>query len=101
NATHVENRELTGAHYRENSHGFRCAVNPCTPSLTEQQQDGRNQRTRVTNTYPPYEVGDVPSPTNGAVNTPGSYTPVYFPYYGKYTETQEQQGKDKSHVPKP
>ena len=65
-------------------------LNNGSPSLAEKQEDRRDKRTRVTDTNPPNEVGDIPAPAYGTVNTPWAYTPVNLPCYRKNTETKEQ-----------
>jgi hypothetical protein len=68
--THVEKDEGSSTKYRENGHRFSCTVDGSTPLLTEQKENGRNQRSCVTNTDPPYEVGNIPGPADGLIQTP-------------------------------
>ena len=63
-------RVYPGADDRENRHRFRRTVDARPPVLTEQKQDRRNQRTRVTNTDPEHEVHDRPRPEHRAHVTP-------------------------------
>jgi hypothetical protein len=81
-------RKLSGAHYCKNGHSLGSAVNSGSPSLAKQQQDGRDQRTGVTDTYPPYEVGNVPTPANGAIQVPLTGT---IDYFGSYRDNAEQE----------
>ncbi|MFN8246165.1 MAG: hypothetical protein U0T56_07280 [Ferruginibacter sp.] len=70
----MPDRELARAHNSEDGHGFRSTVHPRPPALAEQQQDRGDQGSGVTDTYPPYEVGDIPTPSNGLVQVPLSDT---------------------------
>src|SRR5690606_36202166 len=85
--------------YRKDGHRFRRTVHTGSPALTEQQKDRRNQRTGVTDTYPPYEIGDIPSPTYSAVNTPHTDSVIHFPEYREYAKQQEQNGKEETDIP--
>src|SRR5690606_24016164 len=64
-------------------------VNGHSPFLTEQQKYGRDKRTRVTDTYPPYEVGNIPGPTYSTVKTPD-------PNSGRYSINDTTQPPKKS-----
>ena len=66
----MPDRELAGAHYREDGHRFRGTVHTGSPALAEQQQDRGDQGTGVTDTHPPYEVGDIPTPADGLIQVP-------------------------------
>ena len=70
----VKYGEDRGANHRENGHRFSGAINRRPPFLTEQAQDRRDQRTGVTDTHPPYEVGDIPCPAYRFVYTPSTDT---------------------------
>ncbi len=62
--------KLAGAHYRKDGHRFSRTVHTGSPPLPEQQEDRGDQRTGVTDTYPPHEVGDIPTPAHGFVEIP-------------------------------
>ena len=61
-------------------------VHPRSPTLAEQQKDRGDQRTGVTDTDPPYEVGDIPSPANRFIEVPLAGTKPDFPGHGDNTE---------------
>jgi hypothetical protein len=68
----VEDGEDQRAHDREQGHGLGEAVDRGAPFLLEQQQDGGDQRPRVTDADPPDEVDDVERPADGDVVPPGA-----------------------------
>jgi hypothetical protein len=53
----------------------------------------------MTDTYPPNEVGDIPTPTYGAVNAPHTYSVINFP--GDRENTQHKKGyrEIEAHIP--
>jgi hypothetical protein len=92
-------RELSGANHRENRHGLCSAVHPRAPALAEQQQDGRNQRTGVTDTDPPNEVGDVPCPVDGTVQRPiRRYLSKRSRQWQKYTRPRKAEATRKAMI---
>ena len=99
NTTHVDHGEQSRLDYGENGHGLRGAVDGHAPLLTEQQQYRRNQGSCVANAHPPYEVGDVPSPADGLVQSPGSDTVGNGPEYGAHAPEKQGQGNAKSNPP--
>ena len=66
----MQRREHARAHDREDGHGLCEAVDARAPLLSEQEKNGGNQSSRVTDTDPPDEVRDVPSPSDGATVSP-------------------------------
>ena len=59
-------------HNRKNGHRFGGAVDTGSPVLTEQKQNRRNQRSRVTDTDPEHEVHNWPAPIGRIVITPNT-----------------------------
>src|SRR5690606_23400292 len=70
-AAHVDHRKKTCLDHRKDGHRLRGTVDRHSPFLPEEQQYGGNQGSCVTDTHPPYKVGDVPGPVDGPVKTPG------------------------------
>jgi hypothetical protein len=66
--------ELACAHHGKYGHGLSCPVDPGSPSLPEKQQDSRDKGTRMTDPDPPYEIGDIPSPSYGFIYIPSPDT---------------------------
>ena len=52
------------------SHGFRKAIDRSSPLLSEQQEDCRDQSSRVANPNPPNKVNDCESPTDRLIDAP-------------------------------
>ena len=73
-ASHMDERKQAGTHHGKDRHSLGRAVDTCTPPLAEEQQNGRDERPRVTDTDPPDEVGNIPTPVNGAVEIPSTDT---------------------------
>jgi hypothetical protein len=61
--------------------------------------DVLHQRTSVTNTDPPYEVGDIPGPADGFVQPPDANTFPPGPPKAITTVTQKQYGDTKGNQP--
>src|SRR5882724_801792 len=95
----MPDRELASAHDREDRHGFRSAVHPCTPSLAEQQQDRGDERTGMTDTHPPDEVGNIPAPAHRLVQVPLTYPEDHFMRYGYDPEDEKRYGHEESDPP--
>ena len=70
----MDTGEDTRTDHREDGHRFRGTVYRGSPVLLEQTQNRRDQRSRVTNTDPEHEVGDVPRPVDLVVETPDTDT---------------------------
>ena len=70
--SHVNSWKECGLNYRKDRHGFCRPVDGHSPLLAEEQKDGGDQCSRVSDADPPNEVGDVPGPANGLVQSPGS-----------------------------
>src|SRR5437667_489160 len=68
----VDAGENGGANHREKRHRFRGAIDRGAPFLPQQVEDGADERAGVTDTDPEYEVGDVPGPADGRIETPGA-----------------------------
>ncbi len=66
----MQQREHAGASDGKQRHGFGEAVDRVAPGLLQQQQNGRDQRTGVTNTDPPDEIDDGEAPSHGNFNSP-------------------------------
>ncbi len=66
-ASHVDPRERQRAHDREDGHRLRRAVDRRTPSLPEEEKDGRDERPGVADADPEHEVRDVPRPPTGTL----------------------------------
>ena len=62
---HVQQREHAGASHGEQRHGFGETVDGVAPGLLQQQQNGGDQRTGVTDTDPPDEIDDGEAPSYG------------------------------------
>jgi hypothetical protein len=90
----VNDGKESGLYDGKNGHGFRRTVDGHTPFLTEQQQYGRDQCPRMSNTDPPYKVGDVPSPSNGFIQAPSSDTRSYG--IGNTAQSPKEGGKGNS-----
>ena len=69
-ATNVNAGEESGADHREDGHRLCKSVDAGAPLLSEQEQDGADQRSCVTDTNPEHEVGDVKGPHHRVVETP-------------------------------
>jgi hypothetical protein len=67
--------------------------------LTEEQQHRRNQGSCVTNTYPEYEVGDVPTPHNGFVDVPDTNTCPERVKQAHSKDAQENNRQGESYLP--
>src|SRR5690606_4800361 len=98
NATHVPDRELTRAHYREDRHRFRRTVHTRSPALAEKEKDRRDEGSGVTDTHPPYEVCDIPAPTHSLIKIPLASTINYLHCHRQNTEGQ-QGNRDKEPDP--
>ena len=85
----MNNWKLTRTNNGKNSHRFCRTVHTCTPFLTKQQQNRRNQCTRVTNTDPPNEVCDVVAPVDCSVQVPRTNTFPDCPSYRKEIQRQK------------
>src|ERR1044071_6134318 len=86
--TGVHCYEYSRAHYREDGHRFCRTVDRHTPFLTEQEKYGRDERSGVTDTDPPNEVGNIPGPAYGSVSTP--LTDTSTDCVSKTAETPEE-----------
>jgi hypothetical protein len=53
--------------YGKDGHSFCSTVYTSTPFLTEEQKDRGNKCTSVTNTDPPNEIGNIPTPPDRSV----------------------------------
>jgi hypothetical protein len=67
--------------------------------LAEEEEDRGDQCTGVTDTDPPNEVGDIPTPTNGTVNTPCTKTPINGPANREYTIAQQYESEEETYIP--
>ena len=65
-------RKKPGTDDRKYCHRFSKAVNACTPALTQQKENGRDQSARVTDADPEDKVRDVEGPTNRPIEPPGT-----------------------------
>src|ERR1700744_5812385 len=97
----MPDRELARTHNGKNGHGFRSAVYTGTPALPEQQEDGRDQCSRVTDTDPPDEVGDIPAPADGPVKVPLADAIPHLRVYGYYPDGQTDNRDNESDPPQP
>src|SRR5581483_11378702 len=68
----MEQRKKTGAHYREESHGFGEPVNGRAPFLEQEQQDSGDKSAGVTDPDPPNEVRDGKAPRYWNVDPPNT-----------------------------
>jgi hypothetical protein len=71
--------EQTSTHHGKYSHGFSCSVYTGTPFLTKDEKNRRNQSACVTDTDPPNEIGNIPTPIDRTVEIPSTYTIPYRP----------------------
>jgi len=65
----VHDRVETGARHREQRHRLGEAVDGVAPILSQEQQDGRDERAGVADPDPPDEIGDVPAPADRNVHS--------------------------------
>ena len=72
NAADVHARENRGANHREKCHRFRGTIDRGAPFLSQQVKNRRNQSAGVSDTDPEHEVGNVPGPADGMVQSPGA-----------------------------
>ena len=95
----MKKRKHTGTGDSKQCHSFGETVDRGAPLLPEQQEDRRDERTGVTDTYPPYEVGDVPAPPDGAVQVPLAGTEPDLTAYGDDTEAKHGHGDQEADPP--
>src|SRR5919107_819962 len=84
----VESRARDG----EERHRLGEAVDRSSPGLSEQQQDGRDERARVADAYPPDEVGDVERPPDRLVVAPDAYALYDEPGDGAHQHVHHHEG---------
>ncbi|MNT84110.1 hypothetical protein D3C72_2240830 [compost metagenome] len=65
----MKQREQTRCHNGKYRHGFRSTRNRCSPLLTEQEQDCRDQCTSMADTDPEYESYDHRTPEDWVIHT--------------------------------
>jgi hypothetical protein len=58
----MDDREETRCHYREHRHRLSQSVNRLTEVSSEEVKNRRDKSSRVRDTYPEYEVGNVGTP---------------------------------------
>ena len=94
-------RELARTHYRKDRHRLCRTVHTCSPTLAKQQENRRNKRSRMTNTYPPNEVGNIPTPADSFVQVPLSDTVSNLAVNTVHPKQQQCHTDIKTNIPKP
>ena len=68
----MDARKNGGADDREQCHRFSGAIDRGAPFLSQQIKNGRDQSAGVSDTDPEHEIGNVPGPADGMVQSPGA-----------------------------
>ena len=69
-AAHVECGEDTRADHGKNGHGLSGTIDRGAPFLAGEKENGGNQGSGVSDTDPEHEVGDIPCPADGNIQSP-------------------------------
>src|SRR4029077_3746162 len=99
NAPDVHAGENRGANHREKCHRFRGTIDRSAPLLSQQVKNGRDQSAGVADTDPEHEIGNVPGPTDGMVQSPGPNAGGNLIAQAEKTETSNSRVDRKANPP--
>src|SRR5207248_9488594 len=99
NAANVDARKNGGADDREQCHHFSGTIDRGAPFLSQQIKDGRNQSAGVSDTDPEHEIGNVPGPADGMVQSPRADSGGNLIPKTKETETGNRRGDGEGDPP--
>ena len=98
-APDVNDRKETGRHDREHRHRLGGAVDRGSKAGAEEEQDGRDERTGVTDTYPEHERDDVVAPHHRRFVSSLAEPPIDLIHPGGGADQHRQDGSAEAQEP--